>query len=284
MDLTGKVCLVTGATAGIGKATAVHLARLGAHVVIVCRNAERGEPALSHIRHESGNPEVELLTADLSSQRAIRDLAEAFKRTHERLDVLINNAGLYLSERTETADGIETTWAVNHLAPFLLTNLLLDLIKRSAPSRIVTVSSEAHRGIGIDFDDPGMANGYNWLQAYKQSKLGNVLFTYELARRLEGTGVTTTCLHPGVVATRIWNRNSNVISLLMRPLKLFMTSPEESAEAVVRLAVSPELEGVTGTYFKQKKEVRSSRASHDEEMARQLWHLSEQMTGLDAAG
>ncbi len=279
-NLGAKTILVTGANSGIGKATAQLLAEGGARVVMVCRNPERGEPARAEIVNKSGNENVELLTADFASQRQIRTLAEAFKRRHDRLDALVNNAGLYLPRRTETEDGVETTWAVNHLAPFLLTNLLLDVIKASAPARIVNVSSNAHFGNTIHFDDPGLAENYNWQRAYGQSKLANVLFTYELARRLEGAGVTATCLHPGVVATNIWNRSANPISLMMRPFKLMMTRPARSARAVARLAVDPALEGVTAQYFDEMKERRSSRISYDEDVARRLWDLSEEMTGL----
>ena len=276
-----KVILVTGANSGIGKATARQLAERGAHVVMVCRNRERGEPARQDIIEATGSGTVDLLTADFESQEQVRDLAADVKRGYDRLDVLINNAGLYLPTRGETEDGIEVTWAVNHLAPFLLTHLLLDRLKASAPARIVNVSSNSHYGSRIHFDDPGLREGYSLQKAYGQSKLANVLFTYELARRLAGTGVTANALHPGVVATRIWNRSWDPISLIMRPLKLFLTSPEKSARAVVRLAVDPDVEGVSGKYFDQMQEKRSSRVSYDEAAARRLWDLSERMTGLD---
>lgn len=280
MDINDKTILVTGASSGIGKAAAQHLAKLGARVVIVCRNERRGEPALHDIRKRSGNPSVELLTADLGSQEQTRALARKFSQSHDRLDVLINNAGLYLSKRTVTDDGIETTFAVNHLAPFLLTNLLLDTLKASSPSRVITVSSEAHRRGTIDFEDLCMERRYNWIDAYARSKLANVLFTYELARRLEGTGVTALTLHPGVVATRIWNRNRNPLNYLLRIFKVFYISPRKSAESVVRLATAPELAAVTGKYFNRDREVRSSRASCDMELAGRLWDVSEEMTGL----
>ena len=283
-NLSDKTIMVTGANAGIGKETTLQIAAMGARVVMVCRNRERGEPALAAIKAQSGNDAVELMTADFESQRQIRDLADAYKRTHDRLDVLVNNAGLYLSTRHETEDGIEATWAVNHLAPFLLTNLLLDVIKASAPARIVTVASDAHRAGTIDFDDLEMKTKYRWLAAYAQSKLANVLFTYELARRLEGTGVTATCMHPGTVATGIWNRNKNVLNYLLRAFKPFYMSSKKSAEAVVRLAVSPEVEGVTGKYFDKMHEARSVAASYDEDLAARLWQVSEEMTGLDFSG
>ncbi len=223
-NLSEKIIMVTGANSGIGKEAVLQLAERGARVVMVCRNRERGEPALAEIKAKSGNDTLELMTADFESQQQIRDLADEYKRTHDRLDVLVNNAGLYLSKRHETEDGIEATWAVNHLAPFLLTNLLLDVIKGSAPARIVTVASDAHRAGTLDFDDLEMKEKYRWIAAYAQSKLANVLFTYELARRLEGSGVTATCMHPGTVATGIWNRNKNVLNALLRLFKPFYLS------------------------------------------------------------
>ena len=284
MDLSDKTIMVTGANSGIGKEAALQLAAMGARVVMVCRNPERGEPALAAIKTRSGNDTVELMTADFESRRQIRDLADAYQRTHGRLDVLVNNAGLYLSTRHETEEGIEATWGVNHLAPFLLTNLLLDVLKASAPARIVTVASDAHRAGKIDFDDLEMKEKYRWLAAYAQSKLANVLFTYELARRLEGTGVTATCMHPGTVATGIWNRNKNVLNYLLRLFKPFYMSSKKSAEAVVRLAVAPDVEGVTGKYFDKMQEARSVAASYDEDLAARLWQVSEAMTGLDFSG
>ena len=192
-----KVCLITGATSGIGKATAMGLANMGASVVMVGRDRGRGEAALAEIKEKSANASVDLLLADLSSQEEVRRLADEFKEAYPRLDVLINNAGVFRSERITTADGLEMTFAVNHLAYFLLTNLLLDVLKASAPSRIVNVSSGDHRNGTIDFDDLQGEKGYKGAKAYSQSKLANVLFTYELARRLEGTGVSANCLHPG---------------------------------------------------------------------------------------
>ncbi len=279
-NLSEKIIMVTGANSGIGKETALQLAERGARVVMVCRNRERGEPALGEIKAQSGNDTVELMTADFESQRQIRDLADTYKRTHDRLDVLVNNAGLYLSKRYETEDGVEATWAVNHLAPFLLTNLLLEVIKASAPARIVTVASDAHRAGTLDFDDLEMKEKYRWVMAYAQSKLANVVFTYELARRLEGTGVTATCMHPGTVATDIWNRNKNVLNALLRLFKPIYMNPKKSAEAVVRLAVAPDVEGVTGKYFDRMNEASPSADSYDEEIAARLWQVSAERVGL----
>lgn len=275
--ISSKTCLITGANSGIGKVTARVLAQMGARVVIVCRNLERGEPALQEIRRESGNSSVELMTCDFSSQSQIRHLAEEFKSRHDRLDILINNAGLMMKKRAITEDGFEMTFAVNHLGYFLLTNLLLDVIKRSAPARIVNVASEAHRGGHINFDDLQSEREFSSMLAYRQSKLANILFTYELARRLEGTSVTANCLHPGIIATDIARRFPWFIRV---PFKLFFTGVEKGAETTVYLATSPGVEGVTGKYFDKKSESRSSRESYDREVARRLWEVSEEMTGL----
>ncbi len=282
--ISEKIIMITGANSGIGKEAALQVAAKGARVVMVCRNRERGEPALAEIKAKSGNDAVELMTADFESQRQIRALADEYNRAHDRLDVLVNNAGLFLSTRRETEDGIEATWAVNHLAPFLLTNLLLDALKASAPARIVTVSSDAHRAGEIDFDDLEMQAKYRWLAAYAQSKLANVLFTYELARRLEGTGVTATCMHPGTVATGIWNRNKNALNYFLRLFKPFYMSSKKSAEAVVRLAVAPDVEGVTSQYFDKMEPAKSSPVSYDEAVAARLWQISAEMVDLDFSG
>ncbi len=283
-NLSEKIIMVTGANSGIGKEAALQLAERGARVVMVCRNRERGEPALAEIKAQTGNDTVELMTADFESQRQIRELADTYQRTHDRLDVLVNNAGLYLSKRHETEDGIEATWAVNHLAPFLLTNLLLEVIKASAPARIVMVASDAHRAGTLDFDDLEMKEKYRWIAAYAQSKLANVVFTYELARRLAGTGVTATCMHPGTVATGFWNRNKSVLDALLRLFKPVYMNPKKSAEAVVHLAVAPDVEGVTGKYFDRMNEAHSSADAHDEEIAARLWQVSAERVGMDASG
>ena len=277
-----KVCLITGATSGIGKATAMGLANMGASVVIVGRDRGRGEAALTEIKERSGNSSVDLMLADLSSQEQIRRLADDFKAAYPRLDVLINNAGVFRSERITTADGIEMTFAVNHLAYFLLTNLLLDVLKASAPSRIVNVSSGAQSNGTIDFDDLQGEKGYKGTKAYSQSKLANVLFTYELARRLEGTGVTANCLHPGAVRTNFGSGSSGVFGFMVRALRPLMISPEKGAETSIYLASSPEVEGVSGRYFVKKAEARSSDVSYDERLARRLWKVSAELTNLPA--
>jgi retinol dehydrogenase-14 len=280
-----KVCLITGATSGIGRATAIGLANMGARVVMVGRDRDRGEAALAEIKEKTTNPSVDLMLADLSSQEEIRRLAVEFNETHPRPDVLINDAGLFRSERITTADGLETTFAVNHLAYFLLTNLLLDVLKTSAPSRIVNVSSGDHTNGTIDFDDLQGEKGYKGPKAYSQSKLANVLFTYELARRLEGTGITANCLHPGgrvPVRTNFGSGVSGVFGVMVRSLRPLMISPEKGADTSMYLASSSEVEGLSGRYFVKKAEARSSDVSYDERLARRLWEVSAQLTKLPA--
>src|SRR5215210_4660200 len=278
-----KVCLITGATSGIGKATAMELASMGASVVMVGRDRGRGEAALAEIKEESANASVDLMLADLSSQEEIRRLAHEFKEAYPRLDVLINNAGLFRSERITTADGLETTFAVNHLAYFLLTNLLLDGLEISAPSRIVNVSSGDHASGTIDFDDLQAEKGYKGAKAYSQSKLANVLFTYELAKKLEGTGVSANCLHPGAgIRTNFGSGVSGIFGFTVRALRPLMKSPEKGAETSIYLASSPEVEGLSGRYFVKEAEARSSDASHDERLARRLWEVSAELTNVPA--
>lgn len=275
-----KVCLVTGGTSGIGAATARGLARLGATVVIVGRDAERATSRTRQIREETGNDAIDFLIADLSSQKDIRCLAGEFQSRYERLDVLVNNAGALFMSRAESVDGIEMTLALNHLSYFLLTNLLLDRLKASAPSRIVNVSSTAHTGATIDFDGLQGPVGRFGMRAYGQSKLANLLFTYELARRLAGTGVTVNALHPGLVGSGFGKNNGLVARLAMRVVHLMSISPEDGAQTSIYLASSPAVEGVTGKYFVEKRPVESSKASSDAESARRLWEISEHMTGL----
>jgi NAD(P)-dependent dehydrogenase (short-subunit alcohol dehydrogenase family) len=276
-NMAGKVALVTGANSGIGKETAQALARMGANLVMVCRDRERGLAALEETKSKSGNSSIELMICDLSSQTQIRKLAKEFKQKHDRLDLLVNNAGVILTRRRVTEDGIESTFAINHLAYFLLTNLLLDLIKQSAPARIVNVSSTVHSSATIDFNDLQAERSYSGMRAYGQSKLANVLFTYELARRLEGSNVTVNCLHPGVIATNIFRDISGLVGTAS---KLFLKSPKRGAETSIYVATSPEVEGVTSKYFDDKKAVRSSPESYDEAIAQRLWQVSEQLTNL----
>jgi len=283
-----KTVIVTGGNSGIGLETAVGLTRLGAHVVITARNQAKGEAALADIKNRSESDSVELMLADFSSLASIRSFVEKFKANHDRLDVLVNNAGGINTSRSETLDGFETTFGVNHLGYFLVTNLLLDMVKASAPARVVSVSSGAHlRAKGIDFDDLNADQGYSGMGVYGRSKLANVLFTYELARRIEGSGVTANCLHPGVVRSGFGQNNGGLIALVFKSAYTLMTpftkSNAQGAETSIYLASSPEVEGVTGKYFADSRETPSSEASHDEEAAKQLWEISEQMTGLAAA-
>lgn len=278
--MDGKVVLVTGGTSGIGKATATALAGMGAEVVVTGRNRERGEGAVEEIRRDSGDGKASLLLADLAVQAEVRRLAREFEASHERLDVLVNNAGLVQSRRTETPDGIEMTLAVNHLAPFLLTNLLLDLLKKSAPSRIVTVSSEAQRRAKIDFDNLQGGRRYGAFRAYGQSKLANIAFTFELAERLRGTGVTANCVHPGGVNTNFGNNNRSPMTLLFRAIKPFMRSPEQGADTVIYLAALPEAEGMTGKYLADREVISASEDAYEESVRKRLWEVSEELTGL----
>jgi NAD(P)-dependent dehydrogenase (short-subunit alcohol dehydrogenase family) len=285
-----RVCVVTGANSGIGKATAKGLVRLGGHVVMVCRDPERGRDAQAEIQavaqkaHPSHEDAVDLYIADLAMQDEVYRLGETLRADYDRLDVLINNAGVFLSEREETPDDLETTFAVNHLAPFLLTHLVLPLLKETAgrvgEARVVTVSSEAHRGTSLDFDDLNAEDSYGMVQAYGQSKLANILFTHELARRLRDTGVTANCVHPGVVATSMWE-GSDWLSRVMRLFTWLYKNPEEGAENVLYLAASRELDEVTGQYFKETECVNPSPEAYDEKAAGRLWRLSLEMTGLE---
>lgn len=280
--MENKVCLVTGATNGIGKVTALELARRGATVVLAGRSAAKTDAVVAEIKARSGNDRVEGLVADLSTQAGVRALADAFKARYDRLDVLVNNAGAIFNERRESADGIEMTFALNHLSYFLLTHLLLDVLKASAPARIVNVSSNAHMGSGINFDDLEFKRGYMNFRAYAQSKLANILFTTELARRLQGTGVTANALHPGFVSSGFGRNDGSLMNIGMMLMRPFQISPEKGAETTLYLATSPEVEGVTGGYFSKRKPARTSSAARDQAAAERLWAISEQMTGVRA--
>ncbi len=274
--MQGRICLITGANSGIGKATALGLAQMGATVVMVSKDRARGEAAQSEIKATSGNDSIDLLLADLSSQQSVRQLAEDFKQHYKQLHVLINNAGVYNLTRRETVDGLEMMFAVNVLAPFLLTNLLLDVLKASTPSRIVNVSSDSHEAGYINMDDLQSKKSYRAMRAYGQSKLAFVLFTYELAHRLQGTGVTVNCLHPGFVATNIAQGNLPPIARTLAKfiLSFFGTSPEEGAKTSIYLASSPDVEGVTGKYFVKSTPKQSTPISYDESLQQRLWEES----------
>jgi NAD(P)-dependent dehydrogenase (short-subunit alcohol dehydrogenase family) len=271
---------VTGASAGIGRATARELARRGAHLVLVCRDRGRGEEARAEIAGAGRGAPVDLLLADLGSQAEIRRLAAELLAAYPRIDVLVNNAGVVNLRHATTVDGIETVFAVNHLAYFLLTNLLLARLQASAPARIVNVASDAHGWGRMNWDDLGWQRGYKPMRVYGQSKLANILFTYELARRLAGTGVTVNCLHPGAVATRLGRNNGRIATVITRLLAPFFRTPENGAATSVFLATDPAVGAVTGRYFVDAKEARSSQASYDEAAARRLWDVSAAMTHL----
>jgi retinol dehydrogenase 12 len=279
--MNGKICLVTGATDGIGKVTARELAAAGADVIVVGRSQSKTEQVVAEIKQQTGNNNVEFMLADLSSMQQVRDLAAAFKRDHDRLDVLVNNAGAIFMSRRESVDGLEMTFALNHVGYFLLTNLLIDVLKASAPARIVSVSSSAHYRGHVNFDDLQHAQHFSGFQVYSDSKLMNVLFTYELARRLEGTGVTANTLHPGVVATNFMANNWGILGKLSRRLlDLGSISAEKGAQTSIYLATSPEVEGVTGEYFDKKKSVKSAKESYDQDVQRRLWETSIAITQL----
>jgi NAD(P)-dependent dehydrogenase (short-subunit alcohol dehydrogenase family) len=275
--MAGRICVVTGATRGIGRATAEGLARRGAKLILVCRRKEDGEAVSREIGAKySVIPDV--VTADLSSQASIRRAAGDLQQRYPRLHVLINNAGVIPRRREVTVDGLEMQLAVNHLAYFLLTNLLLPQLKAGAPSRIINVSSGAHTHAAMDFDDLQAERSYDPKEVYSRSKLANVLFTYELARRLQGTGVTANCLNPGVVATGMLADYMGVAPG-EGAASTFGAKPEEGAETSIYLASSAEVERVTGKYFERRQVRRSSRESYDEAPARRLWELSERLTG-----
>ncbi|HET7294188.1 MAG TPA: SDR family oxidoreductase [Vicinamibacteria bacterium] len=276
-----KTVLVTGATSGIGLDASVQLARSGAKVVMVGRDHARTEAATADVIARSGSRDVSHLMCDLSSQASIRSLAAVVRKRHDRLHVLVNNAGGVNKKRRLTADGIEATFAVNHLSYFLLTNLLLDLIVESAPARVVTVASVGHRRGTLDFDDLGFERGYSIMAAYARSKLANVLFAAELARRLEGKGVTSNSLHPGSVDTNIWSGAplwaKPIIAILLRPKFI---SAEKGAERVVQLAADPGLESVTGKYFEGGRESAPAPLAQDAALAKRLWEVSATLVGL----
>lgn len=278
--MQNKICLITGATHGIGQAAAEGLARLGATVVVAARDQERCQSTVARITRETGNPQVDYLVADLSAQAQVRRLAEEFQARYPRLDVLVNDAGVINFWRQLSPDGIEMNFALNHLAYFLLTNLLLDTLKASAPARVVNVSSNSHRGQHLDFENLELKHGYWAGTAYGRSKLANLYFTFELARQLEGTGVTVNAMHPGFVRTNMAANNGPLVRLFLPLVHRNSLTPEEGAHTIVYLASSPQVEGITGKYFVREREVASDPISHDEQAARRLWEISERMTGL----
>jgi NAD(P)-dependent dehydrogenase (short-subunit alcohol dehydrogenase family) len=279
--MKGTVCVVTGATSGIGKAAATALARLGATVVLVGRDRGRTEAAAAEIAPVSASP-PRAEVADLASLEQVRGLAGRLAGL-ERIDVLINNAGLVLGERRITPDGLEHVFALNHLAPFLLTSLLLPKLTASAPAQVVTVTSDAHSAARLDLSDPNLEHGWDSWRSYANSKLANILFTRELARRLEGTGVTANCAHPGVVRTGFGRESRPLLKLGIVIARPFMLSPERGADTIVYLASSPDVAAQTGGYYVKRQRREPSAAARDDAAARELWELSETLTGLAPA-
>jgi len=279
--MSGKTCVVTGANSGIGKETALALAQSGAQVVLVCRNGPKGEAAIEEIRQGSGSSRLDLLMADLSSLGSVRTLASELQRRYERLDVLINNAGAALPKRTLSSEGIEMTVAGNHLGPALLTLLSLDLLKASAPSRIINVSSEAQRHARVDLNDLQFERRkYSGFAAYGQSKLLMNGFTLELARRLERSGVTANCVHPGVVRTNIGGASPGLLfKIIVAAIRPFMLSPKQGAEGPVYLATSPDVAQLSGRYFVKCKPAESSPLLRDPKVRAEIWQWTERMTG-----
>ncbi len=274
-----KICLITGANSGIGEVTATELAKKGAHIVMVCRNAKKAAEAKKRIIRQSGQKQVEIILADLAIQDQIHRAAEIFNSTYPKLDVLINNAGVVMGkERKVTPEGFEMTFAVNHLAPFLLTASLFDKIRKSEQGRIITVSSEAHRYANLDFNDIQLEEGYGSWTAYGNSKLFNILFTKELARRVEGTSVVANCLHPGVIASNFAMDSTGIMNFIFRLARPFFMTPEQGAETSVYLAASEEASRYNGKYFKKKKVAAPTKLATSKYNATRLWEISEALT------
>lgn len=283
-EMDGKVVLITGATSGLGKVVAIELAKKRATVVIAGRDPAKTRATVKEIEEQSGPSAAEGLVADLLSMGEVWRLASEFEKRYSRLDVLINNVGAIFAQRLSTVDGYERTFALNHLSQFLLTNVVLGTLRASAPSRIVNVSSRAHEGGVINFDNLQGERGYGigGARAYGQSKLANIMFTYALARRLAGTGVTANAMHPGTVATNFGENNGGLMGFGMKIFHRFAVPPEEGADTITYLASSPEVEGVSGQYWVKRRPIRSSPASYDESAQQRLWDVSARMTGFAA--
>lgn len=281
-DMTGKTVVITGANQGIGKASAVALGAMGARLVLVCRNEEKARAAIVDIE-KAGAKDVSLIVGDMASQKEIRRVASEIQKKVDKLDVLLNNAGVLVPQRRTTVDGIEETFAINHLGYFLLTKLLRDLLEKSGNSRIVNVSSEAHRRGKMNFDDLQFERtSYSAMAAYSQSKLANILFTKELARKLAGTKVTANCLHPGVIASGFGHTYGGLFSFILTLGRPFLASTEDGAKTQVHLCSSPDVEGITGEYWDKCKIARPTRAAQNEGDAKRLWELSEDLVAKSA--
>lgn len=279
--MDGKICLVTGATSGIGKVTAQTLAALGAEVILVGRNPAKAQAAVRELHETHPGARVHVLLADFADLEQVRDLARRVREGFPRLDVLINNAGAVFLTRQGTRYGVEKTFLVNHLAPFLLTNLLLEMLLAASSARVINVASEAHRSASLNLDDLSDRQGYSALKAYARSKLANILFTVELARRLQGTRVTVNAVHPGVVATGIWRIGFPFLDQLIQwAVRPFMLSPEEGADTLLYLATDPGVEGITGQYFIKRRTVRPAPQATDPDLAHRLWEVSAMLVGL----
>lgn len=269
-SMKGKICLITGGNSGIGKATAIELAKKGATIVLICRNEERGKKAIQDIIEETGNNQVDLLLADLSSQRSVKQAADQFKKKFNKLDVLINNAAVFLAKRSETEDGIETTFATNYLSHFILSHLLLESLEASGEGRIINVASK-HNGIKMNFDDLMNKQNYAFFRAVGPTKLGLILFTKEFSKRLDGKCVTVNSLHPGIIRSNLMH---DMPWILRTIFKTFSTNPKKGAVTPVYLATSPEVLGVSGKFFVNCKETETTEAANDQDSARKLWDIS----------
>lgn len=281
-SLSNKQVVITGSSRGIGRTTALALAKMGAHLALVVRDRELGNKVVEEIRALDGKGRVELFIADFSSQKDVRKVAKEILEKHDKIDVLINNAGAVFMDRAVTVDGLEQTFATNHLGYFLLTTLLLDALKKAAPSRIVSVASAAHKGNKLDFDDLQAEKSFSGFSVYGRSKLANILFTRELAKRLQGSNVTANCLHPGVIASQFGNNNKGLFGFVLKIGKVFMANEEDGAKTTIHLASSPDVDGITGKYFDKSRVAKPSAEAEDDAAAEKLWKVSEELVAKSA--
>ncbi len=282
MDIANKLCIVTGANSGIGKEIVREFARQEAYVVMICRNEKKAKRAKQEIVNDTGHTGIEIMLADLAVQYDIRDVAEQITGKFEEIDILVNNAGIIPGKRKETIDGIERTLAINHLASFLLTNLLLDKLKNATDGRVITTASGAHRRATdiFDLNNLQLHKGYKPMEAYGLSKLCNIMFTHELAKRCQGTSVTANCFHPGLVGTQLTDESNFLINSVFKLGKPFMRSPEKGAETAIWLATADEVKSVSGKYFKDKRELKPEPIAYRDELTENLWEISEELTGM----